>query len=66
MASSKYRLEGSLEGTLGGISCVFLLCFTVLLKQLQRLYIGDFIFQVPPVYNYSTCRTERVLTRTVH
>jgi len=66
MASLKYRLEGSLEGTLGGISYVFLLCFTVLLKQLRRLYIGGFIFQVPPVYNYSTCRTERVLTRTVH
>ena len=66
MASLKYCLEGSLEGTLGGISYVLLLCFTVLLKQLQRLYIGGFIFQVPLVYNYSTCRTERVLTRIVH
>ena len=24
-----------------------------------------FIFQVPPVYNYSTCRTNRVPTRSV-
>ena len=45
------------------ISYVFLLCFTVLLKQSQRLYTGGFIFQVPPVYNYSTCCTSRVLTR---
>ena len=59
-------MEGSLEGTLGGISYVFLLCFTVLLEQLRRLYIGGFIFQVPPVYNYSTCYTDRVLTRSVH
>ena len=27
----------------------FLLCFTVLLKQLRRLCTGGFIFQVPPV-----------------
>ena len=31
------------------ISCIFLLCFMVLLKQLRRLYTGGFIFQVPPV-----------------
>jgi hypothetical protein len=37
----------------------------VLLEQLRRLYIGGFIFQVPPVYNYSTCRTNRVPTRLV-
>jgi len=37
----------------------------VLLRQLRRLYISGFIFQVPPVYNYSTCRTNRVLTRSV-
>ena len=65
MTSLKYRLEGSLDGTLGEISYIFPLCFTVLLKQLQRLYIGGFIFQVPLVYNYSTCRTNRVLTRSV-
>ena len=34
-----------------------------LLKQVRRLYTGGFIFQVPPVYNYSTCCTNRVLTR---
>jgi hypothetical protein len=49
MASLKHRLEGSLEGTLGGIFYIFPLYLTVLLKQLQRLYIGSFIFQVPPV-----------------
>ena len=49
MASLKHRLEGSLEGTLGGISYILPLCFTVLLKQLWRLYTGGFIFQVPPV-----------------
>jgi len=38
----------------------------VLLKQLRRLYIGGFIFQVLPVYNYSTCCTKRVLTRSVY
>jgi hypothetical protein len=27
MASLKHYLEGSLEGTLGGISYVFLICF---------------------------------------
>ena len=74
----EYCLEGSLEGTLGrgdflytsfttysSISYIFLLCFTVPLRQLRRLYIGDFIFQVPPVYNYSTCCINRVLTRLV-
>src|SRR6266702_3567747 len=66
MAGLEHRLEGSLEGTSGGISYVFLLCFTVLLKQLQRLYISGFIFQVPPVYDYSTCCTNRVFTRWVH
>ena len=44
----------------------FPLCFVVILKQLRRLYISGFIFQVPPVYNYSTCYTNRVLTRSVH
>ena len=44
----------------------FLLYFTALLKQLRRLYIGGFIFQVPPVYNYSTFCTDRVPTRSVH
>ena len=39
----------------------FPLYFTVLLKQLQRLYTGSFIFQVPPVYNYSTCYTTAYL-----
>ena len=43
----------------------FSLCFMVSLKQLRRLYTGGFIFQVPPVYNYSTCRTNRVPTRLV-
>ena len=44
MAGLKYHLEGSLENTLGGISYVFPLYFTVLLKQLQRLYLGGFTF----------------------
>jgi hypothetical protein len=43
----------------------FLMCFIVLLRQLRRLYTSGFIFQVPPVYNYSTCHTKRVLTRSV-
>ena len=43
----------------------FLICFIVLLRQLRGLYTSGFIFQVPPVYNYSTCRTNRVLTRLV-
>ena len=51
---------------LGGFPIYSLLYFTVLLKQLQRLYIGGFIFQVLLVYNYSTCCTDRVLTRLVH
>ena len=41
----------------------FLTSFMVLLRQLRRLYTSGSIFQVPPVYNYSTCRTNRVLTR---
>src|SRR3984957_9391155 len=56
MASLEHRLEGSPEDTSGGISyvflmfytfisCVFLLYFTVLLKQLQRLYTGGSIFK---------------------
>ena len=44
----------------------FLTCFVVLLRQLRRLYISGPIFQVPLVYNYSTYRTNRVLTRSVH
>src|ERR1700733_12310155 len=50
----------------GRFPMYFPLCFIVLLKQLRRLYIGGFIFQIPPVYNYSTCCTNRVLTRSVH
>jgi hypothetical protein len=61
MASLKYRLEGSLEGTLGGISYVFLLYFMILLKQLRRLYTGGFIFQVPPVSDYSIYCTNMYL-----
>ena len=34
----------------GFISYIFLLYFTVLLKQLRRLYISGFIFQVPLVF----------------
>ena len=41
----------------------FLTSFMVLLRQLQRLYTSGSIFQVPLVYNYSTCCTNRVLTR---
>jgi hypothetical protein len=39
----------------------FLSCFMVLLRQLRRLYIGGFIFQVPLVYNYSTWCTNAYL-----
>ena len=59
-------MEGNPEGTSGGIPYIFPLCFMVLLKQLQRLYISGFIFQVPPVYDYSTYCTNRVPTRLVH
>ena len=48
-----------------GFPIYFLMCFTVLLRQLRRLYISSSIFQVPLVYNYSTYRTNRVLTRSV-
>jgi hypothetical protein len=37
MVSLEHRLEGRLEGTLGGISYIFLLYFTALLKRLRRL-----------------------------
>ena len=43
----------------------FLTRFIVLLRQLYRLYIRSSIFQVPPVYNYSTYCTNRVPTRSV-
>ena len=43
----------------------FPLCFVVLLKQLRRLYTSAFIFQVPPVSDYSTCCAKRVPTRSV-
>jgi len=45
MANLEHRLEGSLEGTSGGISYVFLLYSTVLLKQLRGLYISRSIFK---------------------
>ena len=44
----------------------FLTCFMVLLRQSRRLYTSGPIFQVPLGYNYSTYRTNRVLTRSVH
>ena len=44
----------------------FLTSSMVLLRQLQRLYTSGSILQVPPVYNYSTCCTDRVLTRPIH
>ena len=49
----------------GRFPIYFLLYFMVLLKQLRRLYISGFIFQVPPVYNYSTYYTNRMPTRLV-
>ena len=48
-----------------GFPMYFLTYFIVLLRQLRRLYISGPIFQVPLVYNYSTCRTNHVLTRSV-
>ena len=47
----------------GGFPMYFLMSFMVLLRQSRRLYISGSIFQVLLVYNYSTCRTNRVLTR---
>jgi hypothetical protein len=44
----------------------FFTSFMVLLRQLRRLYASGSIFQVPPVYNYSTCCTNRVSMRLVH
>jgi hypothetical protein len=44
MAGLEHRLEGSPEGTLGGISYIFLLCSIVLLKQLRGLYTSGSIF----------------------
>src|SRR6266576_6766962 len=43
------------------ISYIFFLYFTALLKQLRRLYTGGFIFQVPPVSDYSTWCTNAYL-----
>ena len=64
--SLEHRLESSLDGTSGEISYVFSFVITVSLKQLRRLCTGGSIFQVPPVSDYSTCCTNRVLTRLVH
>ena len=50
----------------GGFPIYFLTSFMVLLRQLQRLYASGSIFQVPPVYNYSTYYTDRVPTRSIH
>ena len=49
-----------------GFPIYFLSCFVILLRQLQRLYTSGSIFQVPPVYNYSTCYTNSMLTRSIH
>ena len=65
MTSLEYYLESSLNGTLGDFLCIFPLYFMVLLKQLWRLYIGGFIFQVLLVSDYSTCCTNCVHTRSV-
>src|ERR1700733_9394251 len=53
------------------ISYIFPLCFTVLLKQLRRLYTGGFVFQVPPVSDYINAYlrvycTSLLFTRLVH
>ena len=50
----------------GGFPMYFLTSFMVLLRQLRRLYASGSIFQVPLVYNYSTCCTDRVPTRLIH
>ena len=49
-----------------GFPMYFLTSFIVLLRQLQRLYTSGSIFQVPLVYNYSTCCTNRMFTRLIH
>ena len=65
MGLIKYCLESSLDSTLGDFLYIFPLYSMVLLKQLWRLYIGGFIFQVPPVSDYSTCCTNHVPMRLV-
>jgi hypothetical protein len=49
MVSLEHYLEGSPEGTLGGISYIFLLCFKALLKQLQRLDISELFLSAASV-----------------
>jgi hypothetical protein len=41
MVSLEHYLEGGPEGTLGGISYIFLLYFMALLKRLRRLDISE-------------------------
>ena len=65
MGLTEYYLESSLDGTLGDFLCIFPLYSIVLLKQLWRLYIGGFIFQVPPVSDYSTYYANCVPTHSV-
>jgi hypothetical protein len=49
MVSLEHYLEGSPEGTLGGISYIFLLCFTALLKRLRRLDISKLFLSAASV-----------------
>ena len=49
-----------------GFPMYFLISFMVLLRQLQRLYASGSIFQVPLVYNYSTCCTNYVLVYLIY
>jgi hypothetical protein len=56
MANLEHCLEGSLEGTLGGIFYVFLLYSTVLLKQLRGLYTSGSIFK---------CRQYMIIARSI-
>src|SRR6266702_7868066 len=75
LVNLRHCLEGSLEGTSGGISYVFLLCFTVLLKQLRRLYTSGSIFKcrqcmitapgIPTACLRVRC-TNHLFTRSVH
>jgi len=66
MASLKHRLEGSPEGTSGGIFLYISFVFYGSIKAITEAIYKRLYFQVPLVYNYSTWCTNRVCTRLVY
>ena len=77
MASLEHRLKGSLEGTFKGfpiyLLCVlwfYFLCISFMfygsIEAITEAVYKWFYFRVLPVYNYSTCYTNRVFTRSIH